>query len=260
MTGVLDVLEIRNPSLRERLLAVDPGAAEDETPAPAAGIELDGAVLGAGELAPWLAEHGGQPLGVATVDTWALGTGTVTEIALAAAGGAAAWFDPAELDEGDEQAFAAWIADAERPKVMHNAKSAMRVFPEHGWQVDGVTMDTALAAYLVKPGRRSFALDALAVEYLGRELAPAAASDGQLAFGADDQAEADALMTQARAVWTWGTPSPPGSPRSARPSCCMTWSCRRPSCWPAWSGMASPRTGPIWKAWSSSSPVRCSRR
>lgn len=204
VTGVLDVLEIRNPSLRERLLAVDPGAAEDEAPAPAAGVELDGAVLGAGELAPWLAEHGGQPLGVATVDTWAVGSGTVTEIALAAADGAAAWFDPALLDEGDEQAFAAWIADADRPKVMHNAKSAMRVFPEHGWQVDGVTMDTALAAYLVKPGRRSFALDALTVEYLGRELAPAAASDGQLAFGADDQAEAESLMAQARAVLDLG--------------------------------------------------------
>ncbi|WP_406370828.1 DNA polymerase I [Streptomyces sp. NBC_01550] len=203
VTGVLDVLEIRNPSLRERLLAVDPGAAEDEAPAPAAGIELDGAVLAAGELAPWLAEHGGQPLGVATVDTWALGGGSVTEIALAAADGAAAWFDPARLDEPDERAFAAWIADAGQPKVMHNAKSAMRVFPEHGWQVEGVTMDTALAAYLVKPGRRSFALDALAVEYLGRELAPAAA-DGQLAFGADDQAEADALMAQARAVLDLG--------------------------------------------------------
>ncbi|MET7525714.1 DNA polymerase I [Streptomyces sp900116325] len=203
VTGVLDVLEIRNPSLRERLLAVDPGAAEDEAPAPAAGVELDGAVLAAGELAPWLAEHGGQPLGVATVDTWALGVGSVTEIALAAADGAAAWFDPARLDEADERAFAAWIADAGQPKVMHNAKSAMRVFPEHGWQVEGVTMDTALAAYLVKPGRRSFALDALAVEYLGRELAPAAA-DGQLAFGADDQAEADALMAQARAVLDLG--------------------------------------------------------
>ncbi|MFF0397871.1 DNA polymerase I [Streptomyces sp. NPDC005248] len=203
VTGVLDVLEIRNPSLRERLLAVDPGAAEDEAPAPAAGVELDGAVLAAGELAPWLAGHGGQPLGVATVDTWALGVGSVTEIALAAADGAAAWFDPARLDEADERAFAAWIADAGQPKVMHNAKSAMRVFPEHGWQVEGVTMDTALAAYLVKPGRRSFALDALAVEYLGRELAPAAA-DGQLAFGADDQAEADALMAQARAVLDLG--------------------------------------------------------
>lgn len=172
VTGVLDVLEIRNPSLRERLLAVDPGAAEAEAPAPAAGIELDGAVLGTGELAPWLAEHGGQPLGVASVDTWALGTGSVTEVALAAGDGAAAWFDPARLDEADERAFAAWIADAGQPKVMHNAKSAMRVFPEHGWQIGGVTMDTALAAYLVKPGRRSFALDALSVEYLGRELAP----------------------------------------------------------------------------------------
>ncbi|PKV85166.1 DNA polymerase I [Streptomyces sp. TLI_146] len=203
LIGVLDVLEIRNASLRERLLAVDPGAGEEEAPAPAAGVELDGSVLGAGELAPWLAEHGAGPLGLATVDAWALGTGSVSEIALAAADGPAAWFDPSELDEADEGAFAAWIADATKPKVLHNAKAAMRVFPEHGWSVDGVTMDTALAAYLVKPGRRSFALDALSVEYLGRELAPAAA-DGQLAFGADDQAEAEALMTQARAVLDLG--------------------------------------------------------
>lgn len=204
LKGFLEVLEIRNPSLRERLLAVDPGAQEDEAPAPAAGVELDGTVLGTGELAPWLQEHGTQPLGVATVDTWALGTGSVTEIALASAAGPAAWFDTTQLDEADERAFADWIADADRPKVMHNAKNAMRVFPEHGWRIDGVTMDTALAAYLVKPGRRSFALDALSVEYLGRELAPAAA-DGQLAFGSEDeQAEADALMSQARAVLDLG--------------------------------------------------------
>ncbi|GAA2955111.1 DNA polymerase I [Kitasatospora cinereorecta] len=205
VTGVLDVLEIRNPSLRERLMAVDPGAAGQEAaPEPASGVELDGSVLGSGEVAPWLEAHGGQPLGVVTVDTWSLGTGSVTEVALAAAGGAAAWFDPSQLDEADEQAFVSWVADPERPKVMHNAKSAMRVFPEHGWRIDGVTMDTALAAYLVKPGRRSFALDALSVEYLGRELAPAASSDGQLAFGADDRAEADALMSQARAVLDLG--------------------------------------------------------
>ncbi|MEV6328114.1 DNA polymerase I [Streptomyces sp. NPDC051909] len=202
---VLDTLEIRNPSLRERLLAVDPGAAEETAPAPAPGVELDFTVLGSGELAGWLAEHGGQPLGIATVDSWALGTGSVTEVALAAAGGAAAWFDPTELDEADEKAWSDWIADPERPKTMHNAKGAMRVFPEHGWSVAGVTMDTALAAYLVKPGRRSFALDALSLEYLGRELAPAAAADGQLAFGADDTAEAEALMSQARAVLDLGT-------------------------------------------------------
>ncbi|MDN3296741.1 DNA polymerase I [Streptomyces ficellus] len=203
LKGFLEVLEIRNPSLRERLLSVDPGAEEEQAPATAAGVELDGTVLGAGELASWLEQHGGQPLGVATVATWALGVGNVSEVALAAADGRAAWFDTTQLDEADEKAFAAWLADPARPKIMHNAKEALRVFPEHGWHIEGITMDTALAAYLVKPGRRSFALDALSVEYLHRELAPAAA-DGQLAFGTDEQAEADALMAQARAVLDLG--------------------------------------------------------
>ncbi|MDQ0403201.1 DNA polymerase I [Streptomyces sp. NBC_01723] len=202
---ILDTLEIRNPSLRERLYAVDPGAEEAEaTPVVADGVELDGVVLGTGEVAGWLTEHGAQPLGVATVDTWALGTGSVAEVALAAADGKAAWFDPTALDEADETAFAAWLSDADRPKVFHNAKGAMRVFAEHGWSIAGVGMDTALAAYLVKPGRRSFDLDALSLEYLHRELAPAAAADGQLAFGADDGAEAEALMVQARAILDLG--------------------------------------------------------
>ncbi|GHH85201.1 DNA polymerase I [Streptomyces capitiformicae] len=202
---VLDTLEIRNPSLRERLLAVDPGAEEADAGQPvAAGVEVDGTVLGSGELAPWLTEHGTAPLGVATVDAWALGTGSVAEIALAAADGTAAWFDPTQLDEADENAWAAWLADTARPKVFHNAKGAMRVFAEHGWTIEGITMDTALAAYLVKPGRRSFDLDALSLEYLGRELAPAATADGQLAFGADEGAEADALMVQARAILDLG--------------------------------------------------------
>ncbi|MFJ5528398.1 DNA polymerase I [Streptomyces sp. NPDC093261] len=202
---ILDTLEIRNPSLRERLFAVDPGAEQAETtPVPADGVELDGAVLGSGELKPWLAEHGDRLLGLATVDAWGLGVGSVAEIALAAADGAAAWFDPTQLDEADEKAFARWLADPASPKVLHNAKGAMRVFPEHGWSLEGVAMDTALAAYLVKPGRRSFALDALSLEYLGRELAPAATADGQLAFGADEGAEAEALMIQARAILDLG--------------------------------------------------------
>ncbi|MFF4216076.1 DNA polymerase I [Streptomyces nondiastaticus] len=204
LIAFLEGLEIRNQGLRDRLLAADPGAEAEEEAAPAAGAEVDGTVLGAGELAPWLAEHGMSPLGVAIVDAWKLGSGRVAEIALATGEGPAVWFDPAELDEADEKAFAGWSADAGAPKVMHDAKSAMRVFAEHGWTVEGVSMDTALAAYLVKPGRRSFALDALSVEYLGRELATAAAGDGQLAFGADEQAEADALMGRARTVLDLG--------------------------------------------------------
>ncbi|WP_326599587.1 DNA polymerase I [Streptomyces sp. NBC_01803] len=200
VTGLLDALEFRNPNLRERLFAVDPGAVGEEAAAVAGGIEVDGEVLAAGALGPWLAGHGGQPLGVATADSWKLGAGSVHAVALATAEGPAAWFDPAELDEADERAFADWAADAVRPKVLHNAKALQRVFAEHGWQVAGITMDTALAAYLVQPGRRSFALDALSVEFLGRELDRPADDSGQLAFGADDTAEAESLMRQARTV------------------------------------------------------------
>ncbi|AEW93503.1 MULTISPECIES: DNA polymerase I [Streptomycetaceae] len=202
---VLDALEFRNPNFRERLFAADPGAAlDDAVPVAVGGVEVDGRVLEGGELPGWLAEHGAGPLGLASVDAWALGSGGVSEIALASGAGPAVWFDPARLDEADEKAFAAWVADPARPKVLHNAKGAMRVFAEHGWRVEGVTMDTALAAYLIKPGRRSFALDALSVEYLGRDLAPAGAEDGQLAFGTDERAEADALMAQARTVLDLG--------------------------------------------------------
>jgi len=119
-------------------------------------------------------------------------------------GETAAWFDPAELGEADERAFAAWLADAKRPKALHIAKQVMRAFAEQGWQIAGVTADTALAAYLEKPGRRTFTLDVLAEEYLARSLAPAAAAEsGQLSFDApehDATAGAQALMTQARAV------------------------------------------------------------
>ncbi|RKN04358.1 DNA polymerase I [Streptomyces radicis] len=199
VTVLLDTLEFRNASLRERLFAVDPGAQQEEAVALLAGPEVAGVVLGAGELGAWL-EAARGPLGMAVEDDWKLGAGSVHAVALATADGPAAWFDPAALDAEDEAAFARWAADPERPKVLHNAKGVQRVFAEHGWSVAGVTMCTALAAYLVQPGRRSFALDALSVEFLGRELDAPADASGQLAFGADDAAQADALMRQARTV------------------------------------------------------------
>ncbi|WP_442815000.1 MULTISPECIES: DNA polymerase I [unclassified Streptomyces] len=202
---ILDALEFRHQNFRDRLFAVDPGnATEEEAPAVAEGVEVDGTLVEPGALGPWLAEHGGGTLGVVTVDVWKLGSGSVSEVALATATGPAVWFDPAQLSEDDDKAFAAWLADTGKRKVMHDAKSVQRVFAEHGWSVGGVWTDTALAAYLDKPGRRSFALDALSVEYLGRELGPAAEADGQLALGVDEQAEADALMVKARTILDLG--------------------------------------------------------
>ena len=47
---------------------------------------------------------------------------------------------------------------------------AMHDLAGRGWKLAGVTSDTALAAYLVRPGQRSFALDDLSLRYLKREL------------------------------------------------------------------------------------------
>jgi len=208
---LLDALEFRNQALRDRLFAVDPGAGESEAAGgavAAVGVEVEGEVLSAeGALAAWLAEHASGPgrTGLMADYSWARGEGRVTAFALAAEGGPAAWVDPTALAEADERAFAAWLADAGRPKALHIAKQVQRAFAEHGWQIDGVVSDSALAAYLEKPGRRTFGLDVLAEEYLGRQVDAAGAADGgQLAFGEDAEDEGAAaamsLMVAARTV------------------------------------------------------------
>ena len=90
---VFDTLEFRvlRDRLYEYLEAVEPEAE--------AGFDLAGSVLTeAGSVAGWLAEHArtGTPVGVAVAGTFGRGTGSLTGIAVAAADGPAAWFDPAD--------------------------------------------------------------------------------------------------------------------------------------------------------------------
>ncbi|MFG1606349.1 DNA polymerase I [Actinoplanes sp. NPDC049265] len=196
---VFDALEFR--VLRERLYsyldAVEPEAES--------GFDLSGSVLTAGQVAAWLGEHAGEaPVGVAVNGQFGRGTGELTSIAVATGDGPAAWFDPAALDESDEQAVAAWLADPERPKVIHDAKPATLAFRAHGWALAGVRVDTALAAYLAKPDQRSYDLTDLALRYLKRELRVDAPDDGQLTLdltgGEQDQAAEQNVMLRARAT------------------------------------------------------------
>jgi DNA polymerase-1 len=195
---LFDALEFR--ILRDRLYqyleAVEPEAE--------AGFDLAGTVLAPGTVAGWLAEHGtvGTPIGVAVSGTFGRGSGELTGVALATADGPAAWFDPARLDEADEQAVALWLADPLRPKVLHDVKPALLAFAARGWELRGVSTDTALAAYLAKPDQRSYDLTDLALRYLQRELRVEAPDDGQLTldgFGDDGEVERT-LMLRARAT------------------------------------------------------------
>jgi DNA polymerase-1 len=190
-TALLDELEFRNASLRDRLFAADIGAGGGRRGARgSAAHATDGAdgaataataavrVLRSGELAGWLAGHAaGEQTALTATSVWARGAGRVDRVALAVRGGAAAAVRTEALTESDERAFATWLADVHRPKVVHDAKGLMRVFAEHGWRVRGVSCDTELAAYLLRPGLAAYGLDDLSAQYLGRRSPPADAAD-----------------------------------------------------------------------------------
>ncbi|WP_410815957.1 DNA polymerase I [Micromonospora sp. 050-3] len=199
---VFDTLEFR--ILRDRLYqyleAVEPEAES--------GFDLTGEVLTEpGALAGWLTTHvtAGTPVGLAVkLDTGPnrRHTASITGLALATAGGAAAWVDPARLDATDEGALASWLADAQRPKVLHDSKPAVLACAAHGWHLAGIVRDTQIAAYLARPDQRSYDLTDLALRYLHRELRVDVPESGQLTLdGLGDEGVVEQnLMLQARAT------------------------------------------------------------
>jgi DNA polymerase I len=201
---LFDTMQFR--ALRGRLAEVfglDGAEAAATVSEAAADVEIDGVVLGTGELPAWLAAHaaGDGPVGVSVSGTWGRGTGTLTAVALAAPDGTGAYFDPTLLDPDDERALGDWLADPARPKAMYDAKGPILAFWAHGFTVAGLCADTALAAYLVQSGQRILDLADLARLYLHREIG-AAEPDGQLTLDAvqDDSAVPNRLMLEARTV------------------------------------------------------------
>lgn len=197
---LFDDLEFR--VLRDRLFeTLAPPEPEAES-----GFEISGGALAVGAVAEWLAEHAkaGVRHGVSVVGTGTPGNGDVKAIAIAAADGESGYIDVTVLTPEDEAALGAWLADAAVFKALHEAKSAGHALRGRGWRIAGLTSDTALAAYLVRPGQRSFNLDDLSLRYLHRELRAETDATPQLSLLDDeDTAEAEvaqAEMLRARAV------------------------------------------------------------
>lgn len=170
------------------------------------GFDVRGGALEPGTVAAWLAEHAadGRRTGLAVIGTHRSFDSDATALALASADGEGAYLDTATLTAEDDAALAAWLADPDKPKALHEAKLAMHDLAGRGWTLNGVTSDTALAAYLVRPGQRSFSLDDLSVRYLRRELRAESDEQQQLSLlddteGIDDQAVQTAIL-RARAV------------------------------------------------------------
>jgi len=207
---LFDTLQFR--VLRDRLYSTFPdglpGAPKTTAAAAAAaaggsaGFEVDASVLGPDEVAGWLAEHeSAERAGLAVDGTWSRGRGTVTGIAIATPDGAGAYVDPTQLTPDDEQALGDWLASAQRPKALHDAKGPMHALAAHGFVLDDLTSDTALAAYLALPGQRTFDLADLSLRYLGKEVGDTSGDNMQLTLdGSGEEESALALVRRACAT------------------------------------------------------------
>ena len=179
---LFDDLEFR--VLRDRLF--DTLASTD--PEVDQGFDVRGGTLEPGELAAWLSEHAkGKRSGLAVIGTHLAYDADATALAVVAGDGDGRYVDTANLQSEDETALGTWLADADAPKALHEAKHAMHDLEGRGWTLRGVTSDTALAAYLVRPGQRSFALDDLSLRYLKRELRADNPEQQQLSLLDDDE-------------------------------------------------------------------------
>ncbi|WP_231949815.1 DNA polymerase I [Alloactinosynnema sp. L-07] len=166
---LFDELEFR--VLRDRLFATL-SSAEPEADE---GFEVSGGALEAGALPAWLVKHApkGTRIGLSFRDVATGVSGQAVElrsVALCDAAGQGVYVDVATLNEDDERAFRDWLADPDVPKLAHDVKRALHALRHRGWTLAGLTTDTALAAYLVRPGQRTFSLDDLVLRYLKREL------------------------------------------------------------------------------------------
>ena len=168
---VFDSLQFR--ILRERLFDY---LGEDVQEQRAAAVSVEVAPDGPA----WLAEHRTQgPYGVHVQGTWGAGTGVIERIAIAAGDRTAAVFDG--IGEVGQ-----WLADPNIEKVLHDAKGPLLAAHAAGVEIAGLVGDTALEAYLLLPGQRSFPLADLTARFLHRDLVEPSATDQLTMDGLED--------------------------------------------------------------------------
>jgi DNA polymerase I len=139
----------------------------------------------AGSLRAWLAAAP-DPVAIAVDVTGRPPHVGIDRVGLAAEGRAPVVVVLGDADPDDVTALAGWLADAARATVTHDAKLLDHAAASLGIVAAGVTMDTALAAYLLAPERRDVDLDGIVLEHLGRRLDPGGDDGGQLSLAVDD--------------------------------------------------------------------------
>ncbi len=190
---VFDALQFK--VLRDRLFE----ELESSVAVTGAAFDTEVQVLEPGTVSDWLAALEPGPVGVAFAGRWGRGTGDLWSLAIATAS-AVAWIDLATATDFDDDALRVWLADPAIDKIVHDAKGPMLAMASRGWQLGGLAVDTALAAYLALPGQRTFDLGDLSARFLGRDLTGGAPEGDQLTLDGTDTGDAIRVGVAAQAT------------------------------------------------------------
>ena len=188
---LFDTLQFR--ALRDRIGVLQIADAVDAIPLVA--LELPEAKVVASSLASQFLTELQAPVAVAFAGEWGRGTGVIDRICVMDALGTVGIiaFDDAK----SRSAALTWLQDPKINKIGHDIKGPSLALLELDSHLSGVSMDTALAAYLASPGQRSYALEAVVNKFLGRELM-ASVSGEQMLF--DTEVDHSSLVDQVFAI------------------------------------------------------------
>ena len=143
---------------------------------------------------------------IALRGSWSAGRGDITAIAVSSGERLLAIpLDQVGSQKGaaDRAAVLAWLGRTDLVKRTHDVKGpdlALLTATDGANLIAGVTMDTALAAYLDAPGARSYALDDVSERVLGAPVERSAQTADQLTFDADDSTALQDLASEAHAI------------------------------------------------------------
>lgn len=176
---------LRTKILKARGVTVDTTATPPQTPTT---VDTIG-------VAKWLKQHPTEAMAVHITGRGTPATGDAESFAIIDQNHHAITGNFADLNPKDDKALADYLQSTQ-PKFLHDAKTTYHMLAGRGITLGGIAHDTALAAYLLNPGQRTYDLKTTYQRHLHRTLE--ITETGQLSLL--DITNTNTLITAAAAI------------------------------------------------------------
>ena len=176
---------LRTKILKARGVTVDTTATPPQTPTTVDTISV----------AKWLKQHPTEAMAVHITGRGTPATGDAESFAIIDQNHHAIAGNFADLNPKDDKALADYLQSTQ-PKFLHDAKTTYHMLAGRGITLGGIAHDTALAAYLLNPGQRTYDLKTTYQRHLHRTLE--ITETGQLSLL--DITNTNTLITAAAAI------------------------------------------------------------